>query len=148
MRYLRSIMGGALLCGAAFASAQTMYRCGNTFSQQPCGQDAKEVAIQGVPQPRKVPPMPVDEPASPETLAAARTMCEAAITGQLKDPASAKFDAPIRMGLRRTPDGVILRDYTVYVNAKNSFGGYTGAKRWTCSLNAAETSVLWSGGRD
>lgn len=72
-------------------------------------------------------------------------MCETAITGQLKDPDSAKFEAPIRMGLRRTPDGLILRDYAVYVNAKNGFGGYTGMRRWTCSLNASESKVLWSG---
>jgi len=149
MGQVRSILAGGLLCSlAALSSAQTMYRCGNTFSQQPCGQDAKEVAIQGVPQPRRLPPMPVDEPASPEVVAAARSMCETAITGQLKDPDSARFEAPIRLGLRRTPDGIILRDYMIYVNAKNSYGGYTGSKRWTCSLNAKETAVLWSGSGD
>lgn len=127
------------------ASAQVMYRCGNTFSQQPCGVEAKELPNPGVAQPRKMEAMPPDIPASAEMIEAARKMCESSIAAQLKDPDSAKFGSPLRGELRRTAAGNVLRDYYFSVNARNSFGGYTGVKSWTCSLDPAESSVRWSG---
>jgi hypothetical protein len=48
---------------------------------------------------------------------------QTAVTATLKDPNSAMFGA-MQAGLR--PDGIIL--VCGYVNAKNSFGGYTGNK--------------------
>lgn len=40
---------GALLLAAlpCLAAAQTMYRCGNTFSQKPCGDNAAAVKVPG-----------------------------------------------------------------------------------------------------
>lgn len=127
------------------ANGQTMYRCGSTFTQQPCADNAQAINAPGVPKPRKMEPIPIDSPASLEMLEAARKKCEIAILVQLKDPDSAKFSTPERGGFRRSADRRVLRDYLVAVNAKNSYGGYTGAKLWTCSLDADETRVLWSG---
>ena len=160
-----------LLSISLASNAQSMYRCGNTFSQQPCGSDAKEMPL---PKERgcefeenkytskcieerykklsanssvteKALPLPSDEPATAETLEFARKTCEGRITMQLKDPDSAKFEQPLRLGFRRTSGGQILRDYAVYVNAKNSYGGYTGKKRWTCSFDQLERTVQWVG---
>ena len=43
----RAFVGAALLCAAGLAGAQTMYRCGNTFSQKPCGDSATAVKVPG-----------------------------------------------------------------------------------------------------
>lgn len=135
-----------LLLATPATFSQVMYRCGNTFSQQPCGADAKQMDVPGA---AKVPPpvpVPADTPASPEVIDNAKALCQQRVTAMLKDPDSVKFVSVERAQLRRTGANIVVRDYALLVNAKNSFGGYTGAKRWTCSLDhKSETSIVWAG---
>ncbi|MFO1340634.1 MAG: hypothetical protein U1F53_20840 [Burkholderiaceae bacterium] len=47
MKTAHAAAGALLLCAAGLAVAQTMYRCGNTFSQKPCGDSATAVKVPG-----------------------------------------------------------------------------------------------------
>lgn len=61
---------------------------------------------------------PLDQP---------RRLCSAAIAPTLKDPASLRIE-----GLHT---GLQPGEYNLLVNARNSFGGYTGAKPFVCRLS-------------
>lgn len=67
----RALVGAALLCATGLAGAQTMYRCGNTFSQKPCGDGATAV---------KVPGAGASGAASPGTTAPGGSTSQAACT--------------------------------------------------------------------
>lgn len=43
---IRFALALALLPSALLAHSQQLYRCGNTYSQTPCGSDAKEIKVQ------------------------------------------------------------------------------------------------------
>lgn len=143
MRTFKILTAVALLA-AGPVMAQQMYRCGSTFSQQPCGADAKAVPMQGVPQPVVAPP---DTPASPEVVEAAKAACAARLKTDLawKDPDSVKIGAVERRKTWHAPiDGktVPARIYVLRVNAKNSYGGYTGEQPYLCNLDLGEKTVL------
>jgi len=137
-----------LALAASAASAQQIYRCGNTFSQQPCGLDAKELQIPGAGKQ----PLPLkDTPPSAQVQDAAKAMCLEQLKASLKDPDSMRVGTVMRFGpkyievwdkgnqaFRKTP--AVL--YGVEVNAKNGFGGYTGMKTYRCNLDPSETTVL------
>lgn len=134
----------AVLALSLPAAAQQMYRCGNTFSQQPCGANATVIATPGVSQPAV---LPVDNvPADPATVSAAKAACVASIRASLRDPESMKVSDIQRRQIDwleplppfRTPARVYLAD----VNAKNAFGGYTGEQRWACLFDTQEHSLL------
>ena len=118
-----------LACVAPHAYAQKLYRCGNTFSQVPCGQDAQEVRAAGVPQP--VPTTALEE-LPPERHAEVQAMCERGIRMRpaWKDPDSVKITAirrakrteVVTLGGKRRE----IAPWYAAVNAKNSFGGYVG----------------------
>ena len=128
---------------AGFAQAQGIYRCGNTFSQQPCGADAKVV---------QAPPVRVaamkalpDTPPADKVIEANKLACAAAVRSAMKDPESA------RMGeaRRSRPDvdyfkGRSFHVVTYFVNAngKNSYGGYTGEKLHICSFDPDEKRII------
>ena len=130
---------------ASSAHAQKMYRCGNTFSQVPCGQDAQEVRAAGVPQP--VPTTTLAE-LTPERHAEVRAMCERGIRGRpaWKDPDSvtistirrAKRTEVVTLGGKRRE----IAPWYAAVNAKNSYGGYTGEKIVDCYFDAKEEALL------
>jgi hypothetical protein len=42
---MKHVVTGALLVCCFAAHGQTMYRCGNTFSQQPCSSDAAKIEV-------------------------------------------------------------------------------------------------------
>ena len=71
---------------------------------------------------------------------------EAGVRSSLKDPASAMFGP--QMGAARMADGDIIVCGTV--NAKNSYGGYTGAKPFAGVLSEtpAHFAVAGMGGTD
>jgi hypothetical protein len=178
----------SLLAACATVSAQTMYRCGNTFSQVPCGQDAKA---------QPVPKGAMDTPSAysyeSENLRRARDnydraqknladvtkviagqaalekarlekavklhivptdaeqarnaeKCADSIRYKLKDPDSMRESRrPIRIAeptIQMTENGMAAWSYAVGVNAKNSYGGYTGSKSWVCLFDLDEKTVL------
>jgi hypothetical protein len=177
-----------------YADAQTMYRCGTTYSQTPCGAGQKEIDVK------------VDDPCESETnryssgcimrpskpystkLSAAeekrqaiekkakeerdegnkkaigkinltvpdsalvdenKKTCVSQVTYLLKDPESAKFGNVLRMGAELdSQHGVPTPSvwYMVMVNAKNSYGGYTGSKSFICVFSTDEKKFMraWS----
>ena len=194
---------------ALSAEAQTMYRCGNTFSQTPCGSDAQKVPvplpgncndmqfrdspscvekervqrqermkilreqaeqdlardraaaekrklerdelIQRATAPYKEAGKLLEEnkdrpPPSPAVVRQNIQACTQAVRSTLKDPESARIGDAKRD--RRTYDDtrgtvVVGVSYLVEVNAKNSFGAYTGMKTHTCFFDMNESKLLF-----
>lgn len=62
-----------------------------------------------------------------DPLAQPRQLCAAAIAPTLKDPPSLRIEG-MHTGLQPG-------EYNLLVNAKNSYGGYTGAKPFVCTLS-------------
>ena len=119
------------------ALAQTTYRCGNTFSQVPCEKNATAMPI---PMPSKSAPQPPQGPKG-------RELCKAAVPRMLtlKDPYSAVVEVaetPRIAAITYANTPMMAKEYLVTVNAKNSYGGYVGAKPYFCYLSQNETNVL------
>lgn len=135
------ITGLALLCLSISASAQTMYRCGNTFSQQPCSAGAKEVPTSGVPQPI------VATVASPDQVEKMKVACRSWITNvpSWKDRSSIQIGEIKRLDPERRDvagRSQLVVPYMALVNAKNSMGGYTGERPYGCYTNGDETKII------
>lgn len=167
------------LCAVA-SHAQKMYRCGNSFSQTPCGENQKEIVIQ-TPDPclsdgnkysmpcltreldassaktkeearlkaeelrRKVNEHIPDLPPPPGVIAANVALCETETRRSLKDPDSARIKDVKRGGAANdyfqgkfTP----RVSYFLNVNAKNSYGGYTGEKLFSCVFTLDEKVLV------
>lgn len=128
-----------LLLLPTYVSAQTMYRCGNTFSQHPCGADAQVIATVGVVQPERN----VD----PAKITTMQTECQQWIRDKpsWKDRDSVKVSMPVRGKLdTRTVKGVgqMVVPYRAMVNAKNSYGAYQGENTYTCYANRDESKII------
>lgn len=129
-------------------SSQTMYRCGNSYSQTPCRSDAKkiDIVVQGS---GGQPARQLKDDATEETKARTVELCKAAVLARLKDPESARFSGISRSNSLERPvpalNGPLVKTSGVngYINAKNSMGGYTGDKMFFCSVDfATEAKVL------
>lgn len=160
--------------------AQTVYKCGNTFSQTPCAPEAKKIEIKpavgidctdykhmfsdacrvksgsnptnSVAEARakvqkQIDAMPPTAPPSSQVIEANKKICLARIMALLKDPESARI-GEITRSHGPTPDYETEKgwfpsiSYTVSINAKNSYGGYTGSKVWACSFDLTEKEIL------
>jgi hypothetical protein len=132
----------ALCIWPASALTQQMYRCGNTFSQQPCGPDATAIKSQGVLQP----PAP-DVHGHGEKVERMKALCREALirVPAWKDRDSLKI-GPVHRGSAevRTIGGSpqVVRTYATTINSKNSYGAYEGEKAAACYVNEHETKVL------
>lgn len=140
------LAGIAALLFAGTCSAQTMYRCGNTFSQNPCGPDAKEIAISGVPQPSAASRI-VQTPVDPEKAERMKAECLVWIRTQMpwKDRDSVKFGSVTvgLLGMRMIDDtDTLVRRYYTRVNAKNSFGAYIGEQEGICYAAADDSKII------
>lgn len=125
----------AFVLATGTAGAQQFYRCGSTFSQQPCGPDAKVVPSAGVAQPAA--------PVTPEKRAAIEADCRTWITRvpAWKDRDSLKI-GPISRGDTQTRDGRVVRAYYSLVNGKNAMGGYAGERPFVCLADEAAAQVV------
>lgn len=78
-------------------------------------------------------------------VAKSKQACIAAVRAQLKDPESARIVDIQRLGLinvEMAGGGHAPRViYALSVNAKNSYGGYTGAAPWKCDFIPGETEL-------
>ncbi|MBN8751144.1 MAG: hypothetical protein J0I65_27125 [Variovorax sp.] len=168
MRYLLLL---SITLALSPAAAQKMYRCGNTFSQTPCdstgqatdlpkganqSRDSFEARLEDLKREQakgeknihklseKLPPVPAP---SAEAVAANEDLCRKSILLQLKDPDSAKFERGFRGNAQNYygPKSEVVSGIAYYqsVNAKNSFGGYTGAQTWVCYFDMNEKAVEW-----
>lgn len=149
----------AALCVCSVGAFAQIYKCGNIWSQTPCAPDAKLVAPGAPAQTneadgRRFPPGPgsrtaslpkaPDLPATPQVVEHAKALCESAIREQLKDPESARIRNTRRGEAEThcTTPPTFVRYYWMFVNAKNSYGGYVGEKPYRCDLNIAESAVM------
>ena len=96
---------------------------------------------------RQIDAMPPKMPPSPDMVEGNKKQCLNRIMGMLKDPESARV-GEVSRAAGPAPDyessvgwfpSVV---YTVTINAKNSYGGYTGNKVYACSFDLAEQSIL------
>lgn len=118
---------------AAIALAAGLAACaGNSGQQAPVAQAAPAAA----PQPETLKPV--------QLSARQRRALEAGLRRSLKDPESARFGAH-RAGLSETG----LTTVCGLVNARNSFGGYTGDKPYMASITDKDAVVvIGMGGTD
>lgn len=162
------------------ALVQTLYRCGSTFSQTPCADDAKKIEVKpavgidctdyknmfadacrskAAPNAandvskarakvqKQIDAMPPSVPPSSEVIEANKKRCLARVMAMLKDPESARV-SEVSRAPGPAPDYEAARGwfpsvaYTLSVNAKNSYGGYTGSKPWLCSFDLSEKELL------
>jgi hypothetical protein len=160
-----------LLCAAAQTHAQshTMYRCGNVYSQQPCGNG--EVALkwpysssgfgldpvkERAPTPsapsaareQPQPPKSSDKkPASPPAAVVKANIgkCQDAALAMMKDRANVEFFGAHRHGLlndraeSKETPGVF---YSFHVKARAPAATDAGDKLWACVMNPEESAIL------
>lgn len=134
---LTVIVLGALL---SHVQAQHLYQCGNTFSQVPCGEDAKVIKAPGVFQPPTT-------PVSPERVEAMKAACSEwlRIVPSWKDRDSLKILSVTRgkFAVERIRDvPTVVVTYYAKINGKNSYGAYAGEKIAVCYANEQETKIL------
>lgn len=189
---LHLAIGLLAMSSTQYASAQTMYKCGTTYSQTPCGAGQKAIEIKTddpcdnnanryssacIMRPYKPSKLSAEEErrqalnkktkeetdernkkeiaslnlvTPPDALVEEnKKVCLANITAALKDPESAKFGKVIRMGAELDTRYETLTPsimYTVMVNAKNGYGGYTGSKPYLCVFSTDEKRFVrvWS----
>ena len=117
------------------AVAQQMYKCGNTYSQTPCDKTAERTKIT------------MDARAAPPPGLIGKELCKTMVprTVTLKDPYSARIDAvndQVPEVIKVANEPIMARRFDVALNAKNSYGAYTGAKIYLCYLSEDQTRVL------
>ena len=129
------------------ALGQTVYKCSNpdgklTFSQQPCTPTGGET-------------ISINKPAAGYVSDAyirheneLGAICLSHVRGFLKDPDSAKIEGTPVTGIS-TKTGEVRKSVRISVNARNSYGGYSGAETVECVLGMDEKTVLTAtmGGR-
>lgn len=133
------------ICSAP-AWAQSVYKCGSTYSQTPCADSAKEVQIRNEGPSRSTPaparavriesPSVSSTPPPQAQLPAIRTRSELEIKAdqclayyrpKLRDPAGAYYSEP-------SLDG---RTLTLTIHGTNGFGGYVTRKS-KCEFNMSD----------
>jgi hypothetical protein len=138
------VLGLALLC--AGAQAQVVYRCGNTFSQTPCGADAKVIAESGYRLSKSDERFPPSRTQNTETEQRAITLCIRKVVANLKRAEGTRFVGPERgsMAWIEKLDGTDRRAARIYTLW--SYGAIDGKRRFRCVFNLEETEILalWS----
>jgi hypothetical protein len=116
-------------------SAQTMYRCGNQYSQTPCGNDA---------QAKRLPAS-----AAPDRGAEGdgKTLCMAVAPTRLglADPESARFEAVEKSAdtvIQHAGQPIAAKTYLMLINPKGPYGAYLGASLYACHLSQDEQRIL------
>lgn len=96
---------------------------------------------------RQIDALPPRMPPDPGTVEANKKRCLDRIMSMLKDPESARV-GEVSRAAGPAPDYETSAgwfpsvSYTVTINAKNSYGGYTGNKLYACSFDLEEKDLL------
>ena len=120
---------------ASAPSAQPMYKCGNTYSQIPCDKAAEPTRVFK------------DAKADPPGGLRGKELCKAAVpkSVNLKDPYSARVETvggPAFEVVTFANQPLTVKRYNVAMNAKNSYGAYTGIKMYKCFLTEDDSRVF------
>ena len=128
----------------ATTNAYAVNKCTNadgsvSYQEAPCQRGAKTGSLD-------VPQMKPAKAPEGEELERKKSQCAEAVKhGVLwKDPDSVKLGSVIRVGSGQSlkPSlGTVIR-YGVEVNAKNSYGGYTGKRMAFCEFDLSEKSIV------
>jgi hypothetical protein len=126
----------AVLMGwPAQGMAQTLYRCGNTYSQTPCAPDAA--------------PARISAGAAPEQAAghSGKDLCATDGVAQMRfpDPDSTRVVAVAQGGaevIQYAGKPIASRRFNVTLNTKNEVGAYQGERVYACYLSEDERRVL------
>lgn len=137
-RLLLTMIATCLAAGTA--GAQTLYRCGNTYSQTPCAASAASARITA----NAVPD------ASPGS--AGQELCASEGVAQLAfpDPDSTRVRTITKVGtevIQYAGKPIAARRYNLLINTKNAQGAYTGDRAYLCYLSEDERRVLKVGSR-
>lgn len=117
------------------AQAQQLYKCGNVYSQTPCGADAAPVRARS------------DTVADSAPGARGGDLCGATVMKEIH----ADADGPVQVGsVTKAPAEVIqyadkptaTRKYIVDLNVRGAYTGYGGPMRFACHLSEDERRVL------
>ena len=127
-------------CIAGAAGAQTLYRCGNTYSQTPCAADAASARVSA-----NAAPDAATGSAGPE-------LCASEGIAQLgfADPESTRVRSVTRAGtevIQYAGKPMAARRYNLVINTRNSQGAYPGERSYPCYLSEDERRVLKVGSR-
>jgi hypothetical protein len=138
----KGMMVLAMTFVCATVQAQVTYRCGNTYSQTPCGDDAKVLTTPGWQLSKSTAPLPPDRLAGLETEQRAVRVCAEKVAANLKRPEGTRVVGPERGPLVWVEklDGSDRRPARIYSGVL--YGGYDGKKSFRCVLNMEETVVL------
>lgn len=124
-----------IVAGLAFTTHAEIYKCDvngvTTFSQDPCGDDAQVVTI--------VPPQTMNSGGlSRDDVIQACLKFLTSTTG-FKDAESVRLEGHYeKWGSDKSGARHIM---VLMINAKNSYGGYSGSKPFNCFLNHAGDSL-------
>ena len=120
---------------ASQASAQAVYRCGNTYSQIPCEAGAKPARITSAAAP--------DQP----KVASGAGLCadEAPRLLRFPDPPSTRVGAVKRGSaevIQYADQPIAAKLYLLTLNTKNRIGAYDGERTYVCFLSDDERRIL------
>ena len=112
-----------------------MYKCGNTYSQVPCDKTTDAIKINS------------DAKADPPPGLHGKELCRVMVprAGNLKDPYSARVEAigdPAFEIVTFANQPLTVKRYDIAMNAKNSYGAYTGIRVWSCYLTEGDNRVF------
>lgn len=135
---VKRIRLAALLLGfASLSVSAAVYKCTvngvDTYSQDPCGEDAQPINIS--------PPPKINSDRDGQSLDALAEECIAYFkrAGDFKDPESIQVNGYFLDWLQ--DDSGARRVLQMDINAKNSYGGYGGAEWYPCFLNHSGTKL-------
>lgn len=135
MKALGAVLAAGLFPLALPASAQPLYRCGNTYSQTPCAADAASRSVYSGAAPSRGPGF------SGYELCSAHAVRYVASP----EPESARTMA---VGQRKTEviqyagQSIAAHRFDLAVDAKTSYGVYSGPVMYSCWLSEDQARVL------
>lgn len=139
--FLRSALIAGFLAGASsLAGAQTMYRCGNVYSQTPCASDAATVKARGTAVADTAPgPQGAD-------LCIATAVRELGLDDGAAMQVVSVAKAPAEV-IQYADQPTATRKYLVTLGVKSAAVVYSGPRTYACHLSEDERRVLRFGVR-
>ncbi len=128
-------IAAAMLGFGGAVSAQTMYRCGNQYSQTPCGKEAETKRLPASAAPDR----------GAERDGKALCMAVAPTRLGLADPESARFEAVEKSAdtvIQHAGQPIAAKTYLMLINPKGPYGAYLGARLYACHLSQDEQRIL------